>query len=53
MSVPPEEAPDQPTFIDIDFEQGVPVGLNGKKMAPLDLLTELKQNRRRKTPWAP
>jgi len=43
MSVPPEQAPDQPTFIDIDFEQGVPVGLNGKKMSPLDLLTELNR----------
>lgn len=43
MSVPPEEAPDQPTFVDIDFEQGAPVGLNGKKMSPLDLLTELNK----------
>ncbi|HWQ77420.1 MAG TPA: argininosuccinate synthase [Anaerovoracaceae bacterium] len=43
MSVPPEEAPDQPTFIDIDFEQGVPVGLNGEKISPIDLLTELNK----------
>lgn len=43
MSVPPEKAPDQPTFIDIDFEQGVPVGMNGKKMTGLDLLTELNK----------
>lgn len=43
MSVPPEKAPDQPTFVDIDFEQGVPVGLNGKKMSPLELLTELNR----------
>ncbi|HML37390.1 MAG TPA: argininosuccinate synthase, partial [Bacillota bacterium] len=28
MSVPPEQAPDKPTFVDIDFEKGIPVGLN-------------------------
>jgi argininosuccinate synthase len=43
MSVPPEKAPDQPTFIDIDFEQGIPVGINGNKMTALELLTELNK----------
>jgi len=43
MSVPPEKAPDKPTYVDIDFEKGVPVGLNGKKMSPLELLTELNK----------
>ncbi len=43
MSVPPEKAPDQPTFVDIDFEKGVPVGLNGTAMSPLELLTELNK----------
>jgi argininosuccinate synthase len=43
MSVPPEEAPDKPAFVEIDFEQGIPVGLNGKKMPPVDLLTELNK----------
>ena len=43
MSVPPEQAPDKPTFVDIDFEKGIPVGLNGKKMSPVELLTELNK----------
>lgn len=41
MSVPAEKAPDQPAFIDIDFEKGVPVGLNGEALSPLELLTRL------------
>jgi argininosuccinate synthase len=43
MSVPPEQAPDQPTYVDIDFEKGEPVGLNGKKMSPMELLSELNK----------
>lgn len=43
MSVPPEMAPDKPTFVEIDFEHGVPVGLDGEKMSPLDLLTKLNK----------
>lgn len=43
MSVPPEMAPDKPTYVEIDFEHGVPVGLDGEKMSPLDLLTKLNK----------
>jgi len=43
MSVPPEKAPDSPTYIEIDFEHGVPVALDGKKLSPLELLTELNK----------
>ncbi|MDD2190554.1 MAG: argininosuccinate synthase [Eubacteriales bacterium] len=43
MSVPPEKAPDKATFIDIDFEKGVPIGINGKAMPPIELLTELNR----------
>lgn len=42
LSVAPEDAPDEPTYVDIDFEQGVPVGLNGEKMGPIELLTKLQ-----------
>jgi len=41
MSVPIEKAPDQATYIEINFEKGVPVALNGEKVSPLELLTEL------------
>jgi argininosuccinate synthase len=43
MSVPAEKAPDRPAFIEIDFEQGIPVGLNGQRTAPVALLTELNR----------
>ena len=29
MSVSPEQAPDTPTYVEIEFEQGVPDALNG------------------------
>ena len=37
----PEECPNDGEYVTIDFEKGIPVGLNGKKMNALDLLTEL------------
>lgn len=43
LTVPPEQAPDQPAYIEIGFEQGVPVSLNGQSYAPVDLLTELNR----------
>ncbi|WP_405127718.1 argininosuccinate synthase [Sinanaerobacter chloroacetimidivorans] len=43
MSVPPEKAPDQPTYVEIDFVKGVPVAMNGTPLSPLELLTELNK----------
>lgn len=43
MSVTPESAPDEPTFIDIDFEKGIPVAINGEKLAPIELLSTLNK----------
>ena len=37
----PEECPNDGEYVTIDFEKGIPVGLNGKKMNALELLTEL------------
>lgn len=39
----PEEAPDQPEYVTIDFEKGIPVGLNGEKMDALELLAKLNE----------
>lgn len=39
LSCEPEDAPDEVTYVDIDFEQGVPVGLNGEKMDAVSMLT--------------
>ena len=43
MSVTPENAPDEPAYVDIDFEKGIPVALNGEKMDPIELLTALNK----------
>ena len=41
LSIPVEEAPDEPTIVDIDFEQGIPVAIDGEKLSPVELLTKL------------
>lgn len=43
LSVPPEQAPDLPTYVDIGFENGVPVKLNGQVYAPVEMITALNQ----------
>ncbi len=42
-SVSPEDAPDQPTEIEIEFEAGDPVAIDGVKMTPAQLLTRLNE----------
>lgn len=37
----PEDAPDQPELVEIGFEQGVPVSLNGAAKDPVSLVGEL------------
>ncbi len=39
----PENAPDEPTYIDIEFEKGDPVAINGERMSPATLLTKLNE----------
>ena len=43
MGVSPIAAPDKPEYITIDFEQGVPVALNGEKMSAAKLLMKLNE----------
>jgi argininosuccinate synthase len=43
LSQSPERAPDAPEYIEIDFESGNPVGLDGTKQGPVDLLTKLNE----------
>ena len=40
-SVSPEQAPDTPTYVEINFHQGDPVAINGKDLSPATLLTAL------------
>ena len=42
-SVAPEEAPDRPTIVTIDFEKGDPVAVDGKRLSPAALLTRLNK----------
>ncbi|SPF38082.1 Argininosuccinate synthase [Candidatus Desulfosporosinus infrequens] len=43
LGVSPEDAPDQATYLELGFEQGVPTTLNGQKIAPVALLETLNE----------
>ncbi len=43
LSVSPEKAPDRPTFVEIEFEDGVPKRVDGKAYSPANLLTRLNE----------
>lgn len=43
LSVSPKDAPDEEREIVIDFEKGIPVGIDGNKMPPLELLATLNR----------
>ena len=43
MGVSPIDAPDQPEYITIEFEQGVPVAIDGVRMKGSDLLRKLNE----------
>ncbi len=43
MGVSPEQAPDEPTYVTIGFEQGVPVSVNGEKMDGITLIETLNK----------
>ncbi len=42
-SVSPEEAPDTPTYVEIGFEKGDAVSIEGEAMSPATLLTKLNE----------
>lgn len=43
MMVTPEEAPDEPTYIEIEFEKGIPTKINGKEYGPVEMIEELNR----------
>jgi argininosuccinate synthase len=43
LSVSPEKAPDRPTVVEIDFEEGVPKRVDGKELSPANLLTRMNE----------
>ncbi|WP_425063760.1 argininosuccinate synthase [Pyruvatibacter mobilis] len=42
-TISPEDAPDTPTYIEVGFEKGDAVSINGVAMSPATLLTELNR----------
>jgi argininosuccinate synthase len=42
-TVPPEKAPNKPSYVEIEFDKGIPIGLNGKKMDGLALIKTLNK----------
>ena len=43
ISKAPEDAPDKPEYVTIDFEKGIPVAVNGEKLGAVELLTKLNE----------
>lgn len=43
LGVSPEKAPDTPTYVELEFEKGVAVKVDGKEMEPVELLTYLNK----------
>ncbi|WP_428770629.1 argininosuccinate synthase [Treponema sp. HNW] len=43
LTTVPEEAPESGEYVSIDFEKGVPVGVNGQKLSPAALVDELNK----------
>lgn len=43
LGVTPEKAPDQPTYITLHFEKGIPTQLNGETMSAQELLLQLNK----------
>lgn len=40
---PPEKAPDKPLYIEIHYEKGDPVGINGELLSPVELFERLNK----------
>ena len=41
MTAAPEEAPDEPGYVEIGFEEGLPASLNGEELPLVELIAEL------------
>ncbi len=43
LTVAPEDAPDQPEYVEIEFEKGDAVAINGEHLSPANLLAKLNE----------
>jgi argininosuccinate synthase len=39
LTVAPEDAPDEPRYVELDFEAGTPVGIDGKRLSPVEIVS--------------
>lgn len=39
----PEKAPDQPAYVEIEFNKGIPIAVNGDKLGPVELIEALNK----------
>jgi len=43
LITPPEEAPDEPTYIEMEFEKGLPIKLNGEALGSVVMMEKLNE----------
>ncbi len=43
LCVSPEQAPDEPTYVTVSFEKGVPLAVDGEKLGPVELVYKLNE----------
>jgi argininosuccinate synthase len=43
LTSPPDDAPAKPAVIEIEFRQGIPVGVDGEELSPVQLIDELNK----------
>ncbi len=43
LTVSPEKAPDKPTLIELEFEKGVPMAIDGERLPPVELIEKLNE----------
>lgn len=43
MTVSPMEAPDEPTYVEVQFEGGLPIAIDGKRMSFLDVIYKMNE----------
>ncbi|MBI5091705.1 MAG: argininosuccinate synthase [Candidatus Hydrogenedentes bacterium] len=43
LSVDPRKAPENPSYVEIDFEEGTPVAVDGERLSPANLMMRLNE----------
>jgi argininosuccinate synthase len=43
LSISPERAPDKPQYVEIEFENGTPIAVDGKKLGPVETVETLNE----------